>query len=88
MALFSITRLPLTTWFLALYLLNQTKTNVAALEQTRHLGVLSHAWRLKHKLMQVMSTREASRRLGGLVQIDDAYLGGEPNGGMGSPRAP
>jgi hypothetical protein len=28
-----------------------------------------------------MSERDASRRLGGLVQIDDAYLGGERNGG-------
>jgi hypothetical protein len=28
-----------------------------------------------------MSERDASRRLGGLVQIDDAYLGGERKGG-------
>ena len=79
---FDHTRLPLTTWFLALYLLTQSKTNVAALELTRHLGVCYRtAWRVKHKLMQAMSTREATRRLGGLVQIDDAYLGGERNGG-------
>lgn len=80
--LFAHTRLPLTTWFLALYLLTQSKTNVAALELTRHLGVCYRsAWRLKHKLMQAMCEREASRKLGGIVQIDDAYLGGERNGG-------
>ena len=39
------------------------------------------AWRLKHKIMQAMTQREESRRLRGLVQIDDAYLGGERNGG-------
>lgn len=79
---FEHTRLPLTTWFLALYLLTQSKTNVAALELMRHLGVCYRtAWRLKHKLMQAMYAREASRRLGGIVQIDDAYLGGERNGG-------
>lgn len=79
---FDHTRLPLTTWFLALYLLTQSKTNVAALELTRHLGVCYRtAWRVKHKLMQAMTAREASRSLGGLVQIDDAYLGGERNGG-------
>ena len=39
------------------------------------------AWRLKHKVMQAMTEREASRRLHGFVQIDDAYLGGERNGG-------
>ncbi len=31
--------------------------------------------------MQVMTEREADRRLDGLVQWDDAYLGGERNGG-------
>lgn len=36
---------------------------------------------MKHKLMQVMTEREADRKLGGVVQLDDAYLGGERNGG-------
>jgi len=80
--LFEHSRLPLTTWFLALYFLTQTKTNVSALELMRHLGVsYSATWRMKHKLMQAMTEREASRRLTGFVQIDDAYLGGERTGG-------
>jgi transposase-like protein len=80
--IFEHSRLPLTTWFLALYLLTQTKTNLSALELSRHLGVsYSAAWRMKHKLMEAMTQREASRQLTGLVQIDDAYLGGERNGG-------
>ncbi len=41
----------------------ESKTNVAALELTRHLGVCYRtAWRLKHKLMQAMCEREASRK--------------------------
>ena len=80
--MFDNTKLPLTTWLLALYLLSQSKTNLSALELMRHLGVRYRtAWRLKHKLMQTMSERGAGRRLGGLAQIDDAYLGGERNGG-------
>lgn len=79
---FAATKLPLTTWFLAIHLLTATKTNMAALELMRHLGVCYRtAWRLKHKVMQAMMQREASRQLKGLVQIDDAYLGGERNGG-------
>src|SRR5690606_17534485 len=39
------------------------------------------AWRMKHKIMQAMAEREEPRRLNGFVQIDDAYLGGERNGG-------
>ncbi len=71
------TKLPLTTWFLALYLLTTTKTNLSALELMRHLGInYKAAWRIKHKVMQAMQERERSRRLEGFVQIDDAYLGG------------
>jgi transposase-like protein len=80
--LFEATKLPLTTWMLAIYLLTSTKTNMAALELKRHLGVCYRsAWRLKHKVMHAMAEREESRRLAGLVQIDDAYLGGERSGG-------
>lgn len=80
--LFEATKLPLRTWFLAIHLLTATKTNMAALEMKRHLGVCNRtAWRLKHKVMQAMTEREESRQLSGFVQIDDAYLGGERNGG-------
>jgi len=79
---FDNTKLPLTTWFLAFYVLTQTRNNVSALELKRHLGVCYRsAWRIKNKLMQAMTERESKRRLNGFVQIDDAYLGGERNGG-------
>ena len=80
--LFEGTKLPLRTWMLAMHLLTSTKTNLAALELMRHLGVnYKTAWRLKHKVMQAMTEREDSRKLQGFVQLDDAYLGGERNGG-------
>lgn len=48
---FAHTRLPLTAWFLTLYLLTDTKTTLATLEPMRHLGVCYRtAWRPKHKL--------------------------------------
>ena len=73
---FQATQLPLTTWFLAMHLLPQSKHNVSALELKRHLGVrYKTAWLLKHKVMQVMSGWEESR------QLDEAYLGGELPGG-------
>lgn len=80
--IFQATKLPFTTWFLAMHLLTQAKNNVSALELKRHLGVrYKTAWLLKHKLMQVMSVREAPRQLDGRVEVDDAYLGGELPGG-------
>lgn len=87
--LFEGTKLPLTTWFLGLYLLTSTKTNLSALELKRHLGVRYRtAWRLKHKVMQAMTEREETRQLAGFVQLDDAYLGGERNGGKVGRGAP
>ena len=80
--LFQATKLPLTTWFLAIYLLSQTKNGISALELGRKLGVNNNtAWLLKHKLMQAMRERDQRYRLAGTVQVDDAYLGGENPGG-------
>lgn len=79
---FDHSRLPLTTWLLGMYLLGQSKTNLSALEMMRHLGVsYPAAGRMKHKLMQAMDQWEGSRKLSQVVQLDDAYLGGERNGG-------
>jgi len=48
----------------------------------RQIGVCYRtAWRVKHKLMQVMHERENTMQLADRVEIDDAYLGGELTGG-------
>lgn len=80
--IFHRSKLPLTSWFLAMHLLTQAKNNVSALELKRHLGVCyTTAWLLKHKLMEVMRLSEDGRQLTGRVEIDDAYLGGQRSGG-------
>jgi hypothetical protein len=80
--LFAHTQLPLTSWFLAMFLLTQSKTGLAALALARHLGVsYNTAWLVKHKLMQAMRERDDSKPLTGSVQIDDAFWGGERRGG-------
>jgi ribosomal protein L37AE/L43A len=79
---FEASKLPLTRWFLALFLLSQSKNNVSALSLKRHLGVCYQtAWDMKHKLMDTMAEAEQTRVLAGRVELDDAYLGGERNGG-------
>ncbi len=80
--IFQSTKLPLTIWFLAIYLVSQAKTGLSALALKRQLGVsYPTAWLIQHKLMQVMAEREDRYVLGGTVQVDDAYLGGERSGG-------
>ncbi len=76
------TKLGLSVWFLAIYLISQAKTGLSALALKRQLGVsYPTAWLIHHKLMQAMAEREDRHVLEGPVQIDDAYLGGERSGG-------
>ena len=80
--IFDRTKLPLTTWFLAIFLLTQSKTGLSALALSRHLGVsYNTAWLVKQKLMETMRKRDDSKPLTGPVQVDDAYWGGERRGG-------
>jgi hypothetical protein len=80
---FQDSKLPLTTWFWALYHLTQSKGGISSIELARRLAVKQPtAWLMKHKLMRAMANREAEKpKLRGRVEIDDAYLGGERSGG-------
>src|SRR3954454_3573799 len=80
---FQDTKLPLVTWFAAIYHLTQSKGGVSSIELGRRLGVKQGtAWLMKHKLMRAMAAREAGKpKLSGRVEVDDAYLGGERQGG-------
>jgi transposase-like protein len=86
---FAATKVPLTIWFRAMYHLTQSKGGISSIELGRRLGVTqTTSWKIKHKLMPVMMERDATKRLTGRIEIDDAYLGGERNGGKrgrGSP---
>lgn len=76
------TKLPLTIWFLAFYLIGQAKTSISSLQLSRQLGVAYNtAWMLHSKILRAMSERDACYVLQGMVQIDDAYFGGERPGG-------
>lgn len=80
--IFASTKLPLRTWFRAMYHMTQTKQGISSIELGRRLGVTqTTAWKLKHKLKQVMMERDADKQLTGRIEIDDAYIGGERPGG-------
>jgi hypothetical protein len=76
------TKLPLTTWFLAFYMIGQAKNGISSLELSRHLGVkYDTAWLLHNKILRAMAEREEGYLLRGKIQMDDSYLGGERPGG-------
>ena len=62
--------------------MGEAKTGISLLYLMRKLGVnYRSAWLLHNKIMQAMSEREKFYVLRGKVQLVDAYLGGEHNGG-------
>lgn len=82
--IFSSTKLPLTKWFLGIYFITQDKKGISAMELKRLLGISYHAaWRMHQKLMQVMMERDDEKKLSGIIELDDAYLGGELPGTRG-----
>ena len=83
--IFHRTRLPLTKWFLAIYLLTQRKKSIPALQLSREIGVnYDTAWKIKHKLLQVMLERQRKEKLSGRIELDDAYSGRRTPGKTGS----
>jgi transposase-like protein/ribosomal protein L37AE/L43A len=80
--IFDSTKLPLTTWFLGIYHITQSKISVSALSLKRIIGVsYNTALLIKHKVQQTMKTRDDSKPLEDIVQLDDAYWGGKKRDG-------
>jgi transposase-like protein len=80
--IFDSTKLPLATWFQAIYLITHAKNGISAMELRRHLGVsYTTGWKIKHKLMRAMQERDSQYFLRGIIHVDDAYFGGELSGG-------
>ena len=87
--IFAATKVPLRTWFRAMYHVTQSKQGISSIELGRRLGVTqTTAWTLKRKLAQGMLERDAGKRLQGRVELDDASLGGERSGGKRGRGAP
>ena len=58
------------------------KKGISSLSLTRKLGVnYRTAWMVHNMIRQAMSEREKTYALRGMVQLDDAYQGGELSGG-------
>jgi transposase-like protein/ribosomal protein L37AE/L43A len=78
------TKLPLTTWFRAMWFMTSQKTGISALGLQRLLGLGSYrtAWLVLHKLRRAM-VRPGRERLAGLVEVDETYLGGLEEGRHG-----
>lgn len=82
--LFHHTRIALPKWFAAVYLMSADKGGISALRLSKLIGVSwPTAYRVLRRLRQAMGDRDGVYRLGGLVELDDAFIGGRRPGKRG-----
>lgn len=76
------THLPLTVWFWAMYLCANDKRGISATQLSVTLEICyESAWYLLRRIRSAMGQRDCNYKLCGLVEMDDAYLGGAKQGG-------
>src|ERR1700694_1752677 len=72
--------LPLWKWFLAIYLMCESKKGISAKQLQRMLNVsYKTAWYLSHRIRDAMGDDEQPL-LTGTVEIDETYVGGKRKG--------
>jgi len=74
--IFKDTHLPLQKWFIAIYLMVESKKGISANQMKRTLNVsYKTAWYLCHRIRNAMMT-EPDKRLSGIVEVDETWVGG------------
>ena len=71
------TKIPLTKWFLAMYILNNHSKGISSLQLSVWLDVTQKtAWFLNHRIREMLNETGNSDLLSGTVECDEVYLGG------------
>lgn len=71
------TKLPLTKWFLAMYILSNHSKGISSLQLASWLGITQKsAWLLNQKIREML-TEKAPALLDGIVEVDESVVGGK-----------
>jgi transposase-like protein len=81
-SIFHDTHLPLWKWFLAVYLMTESRKSMSALQLKRSLSVAyKTAWYLCHRIRAAMGQAcEAEGKMGGTIEADETLIGGKAKG--------
>ena len=83
--IFHKTRTPLVKWFWMIFMMSRQKSGVSMLSLQRMLGIGSYktVWTMGHKIRKAMADRDQLYQLGGLVEMDEAFVGPKKPGPPG-----
>lgn len=75
---FESTKLPLQKWFIALYLFSSHKRGLSSHQLAKDLDVTQGtSWFVLQRLRDIFEHNLFQRRLSGIVQVDETYVGGK-----------
>lgn len=70
-------KLPLTKWFLATYILSVHSKGISSMQLANWLGITQKsAWHLNHRIRKML-TNNAPELLDGICEVDETYIGGK-----------
>jgi transposase-like protein len=88
--IFEDSHIPLNKWLLAIHLLCASKKGISSHQLHRMLGVTyKSAWFMTHRIRYMMGQSSYQKKLKGVVEADETYIGGKRRnqGGVGRPDA-
>lgn len=75
--IFEASNIPLTKWFMAVYLSSSHKKGVSSYQLGKDIGVSQKcAWFMLHRIREMMRPKE-NVKLDNIVEIDEVYMGGK-----------
>lgn len=78
--IFEDSKIPLRTWILVMYRMGSSKKGMSAHQVHREFGMsYESAWFMCHRIRYAM-TEKNPKRLKGIIEADETYVGGKPRG--------
>lgn len=89
--IFEGSHIPLHKWLLAVYLMCSSKKGISAHQLHRNLTVTyKSAWFMAHRIRYAISQPPLTKKMKGVVEVDETYVGGKGKGkrGRGTAKTP
>lgn len=82
--IFEDSHIPISKWLLGIHLICASKKGMSAHQLHRMLGITyKAAWFMAHRLRHAMTQEPFTTKLQGVIEIDEAYIGGKRKQGKG-----